>query len=76
MAHKKVFAEGSEEEKYARDALQSGTQTNLETTLVLTLGRVLDKKPLEIQTIFMDCKVGLQQVFRDMAGEGRIESEN
>lgn len=65
----RVFEEGSEERKYVEQALATGQSMN-DTATVLLVSRLLNKPVLEVQSAWMDVKVGIQQVFRDTSGIG------
>jgi len=73
VAHAKILNE--EETTYVMQALKSGTMGRTEIMIVLMLGRLAEKPVMEVQSAYMDCKAGIQQVFQDMAHEPRVKNE-
>jgi len=69
VAHKLVFPKGSDENKFIDGALKSGTMLIDEIVTVLLVSRLTSTPVFDVQSKYMDCKVGVQQVFRRMAGE-------
>lgn len=56
--------------KYVKDALFAGSMPKNDIILVVTIAKLLGKEdPLEVQSVYMDAQIGLQQVFRDMVRE-------
>lgn len=55
-----------DEVKYVRDAVQAGNVPLDRMVTNLMLARLHEKKPLEIQSMYMDVYVGAQRVLREL----------
>lgn len=55
------------EQEYVYNALRSGQMPIQEITLILVVSRLLQKELKDVQSNWMDCRVGVQQVYRKMA---------
>ena len=62
----KVFT--GDETDYVEKADAAGTMKGGEMIIVMVLARLLEKKPMEVQKVWMDVKVGLNQYYAQDAG--------
>ena len=60
-----VYAEGTDEREFVDKSLKAGVPI-AQIEVIMVLSKYLEKKPLEIQSAWMDAHVGVQQVFRGL----------
>lgn len=60
-----VYEEGTEERDFAEKSIKAGVPFG-QLELIMALAKLLDKKPMDVQNIWLDAHVGIQQVTRSL----------
>jgi uncharacterized protein with FMN-binding domain len=60
-----VYEAGSEERDFVEKSLKAGVPQG-QIELIMVLAKLTEKKPVDVQNLWMDQHVGIQQVFREI----------
>jgi len=64
----RVYEKDGDDYKFISDAIKSGVPIG-RLDITMALAKILDKKPEEVNSAWMDAHVGIQQVLRDLPRE-------
>lgn len=60
-----VYAPGTDDHEFVEQALKAGVPV-AQIELIMVMSQCLEKKPIELQNMWMDAHVGIQQVWREL----------
>jgi hypothetical protein len=60
-----VYEEGTPDKEFVSNSLKAGVPLG-QIELIMVVAKVTEKAPLDIQKIWMDTHVGVQQVFKEL----------
>jgi hypothetical protein len=60
-----VYEAGTDDREFVEQALKAGVPV-AQIELIMVMSKVLEKKPVDLQNIWMDAHVGIQQVWREL----------